>query len=172
MPRVKTESITWGMDEGGYFLKIRTSLARQIVGSVKAGIMYVVDIKRHRKRRSLDQNAMYWSILGQIAKALGISNSKAHNIMLRRYGVPERYGEQSVYVVLPDTEEAAEQADEAESYHVRPTSQVKAGKDGQSYRTYILLRGSSTYDTAEMTRLIDGAMDEAKQMGLTLLWEE
>lgn len=160
------------MDDGGYFLKIRTSLARQIVGNVKAGIMYVVDIKRHRKRRSLDQNAMYWSILGQIAKALGISNSKAHNIMLRRYGVPERYGEQSVYVVLPDTEEAAEQADEAESYHVRPTSQVKAGKDGQSYRTYILLRGSSTYDTAEMKRLIDGAMDEAKQMGLELLWEE
>ena len=160
------------MDEGGYFLKIRTSLARQIVGNIKAGIMYAVEIKRHRKRRSLDQNAMYWSILGQIAKALGISNSKAHNIMLRSYGQLERYGEQIVYVVLPDTEEAAEQADEAESYHVRPTSQVKAGKDGQSYRTYILLRGSSTYDTAEMTRLIDGAMDEAKQMGLTLLWEE
>ena len=160
------------MDEGGYFLKIRTSLARQITEAIKAGIMYVVEIKRHRKRRSLDQNAMYWSILGQIAKALGISNSKAHNLMLRRYGQLERYGDQSVYVVLPDTEEAAEQADEAESYHVRPTSQVKAGKDGQNYRTYILLRGSSTYDTAEMTRLIDGAMDEAKHMGLELLWEE
>ena len=160
------------MDEGGYFLKIRTSLARQITEAIKAGVLYVVEIKRHRKRRSLDQNAMYWSILGQIAAALGISNSKAHNLMLRRYGVPERYGEQSVYVVLPETEEAAKQADEAESYHVRPTSQVKTGKDGQSYRTYILLRGSSTYDTAEMTRLIDGAMDEAKQMGLKLLWEE
>ena len=172
MLRVKTDSITWGMDEGGYFLKIRTSLARQITEAIKAGIMYVVEIKRHRKRRSLDQNAMYWSILGQIAKALGISNSKAHNLMLRRYGAVETIDGKTIKLVLPDTDEAAQRADEAESYHVRPTSQVKAGKDGQSYRTYILLRGSSTYDTTEMTRLIDGAMDEAKQMGLELLWEE
>ena len=170
MLRVKTDSITWGMDEGGYYLKINTSLARKIVEAIKEGL-YVVEIKRHRKRRSLDQNAMYWSVLGQIAKALGVSNNYAHNMMLRRYGQAERYGDKAVYVVLPDTEEAEKQANEAETYHVRPTSQVKEGKDG-NYRTYILLRGSSTYDTAEMTRLIDGVMDEAKQMGLTLLWEE
>ena len=172
MLRVKTESITWGMDEGGYFLKIRTSLARQIVESIKAGIMYVVEIKRHRKRRSLDQNAMYWSILGQLAKALRISDSRAHNLMLRRYGAVETIDGKTIKLVLPDTDEAAQRADEAESYHIKPTSQVKVGTDGINYRTYLLLKGSHDMDTAEMTRLIDGAMDEAKQMGLTLLWEE
>ena len=160
------------MDEGGYFLKIRTSLARQIVGSVKAGIMYVVEIKRHRKRRSLDQNAMYWSILGQLAKALRISDSRAHNLMLRRYGAVETIDGKTVKLVLPDTEEAAQRADEAESYHIKPTSQVKVGMDGINYRTYLLLKGSHDMDTAEMKRLIDGVMDEAKQMGLELLWEE
>ena len=172
MLRVKTDSIAWGMDEGGYFLKIRTSLARQIVESVKAGIMYVVEIKRHRKRRSLDQNAMYWSILGQIAKALRISDSRAHNLMLRRYGAVETIDGKTVKLVLPDTDEAAQRADEAESYHIKPTSQVKVGTDGINYRTYLLLKGSHDMDTAEMKRLIDGVMDEAKQMGLTLLWEE
>ena len=172
MLRVKTDSITWGMDEGGYFLKIRTSLARQIVGSVKAGIMYAVEIKRHRKRRSLDQNAMYWSILGQLAKALRISDSRAHNLMLRRYGAVETIDGKTVKLVLPDTEEAAQRADEAESYHIKPTSQVKVGMDGINYRTYLLLKGSHDMDTAEMKRLIDGVMDEAKQMGLELLWEE
>ena len=172
MLRLKTDSITWGMDEGGYFLKIRTSLARQIVGSVKAGIMYVVEIKRHRKRRSLDQNAMYWSILGQLAKALRISDSRAHNLMLRRYGAVETIDGKTVKLVLPDTEEAAQRADEAESYHIKPTSQVKVGMDGINYRTYLLLKGSHDMDTAEMKRLIDGVMDEAKQMGLELLWEE
>lgn len=83
---------------------------------------------------------------------------------------PSRPGK-TIKLVLPDTEEAAQRADEAESYHIKPTSQVKVGTDGNTYRTYILLRGSSTYDTAEMTRLIDGVMDEAKQMGLTLIWE-
>ena len=172
MLRVKTDSITWGMDEGGYFLKIKTSLARQIVEAIKAGVLYVVEIKKHRKRRSLDQNAMYWSILGQIAKALNISSNRAHNIMLRRYGAVETIDGKTIKLVLPDTEEAAQRADEAESYHIKPTSQVKVGTDGNTYRTYILLRGSSTYDTAEMKRLIDGVMDEAKQMGLKLLWEE
>ena len=172
MLRVKTDSITWGMDEGGYFLKIKTSLARQIVEAIKAGVLYVVEIKCHRKRRSLDQNAMYWSILGQIAKALNISSNRAHNIMLRRYGAVETIDGKTIKLVLPDTEEAAQRADEAESYHIKPTSQVKVGTDGNTYRTYILLRGSSTYDTAEMKRLIDGVMDEAKQMGLKLLWEE
>lgn len=171
MLRAKTDSITWGLDEGGYYLKIRTSLARQITEAIKAGVMYVVEIKRHRKRRSLDQNAMYWSILGQIAKALNISNNRAHNLMLRRYGAVETIDGKTIKLVLPDTEEAAQRADEAESYHIKPTSQVKVGMDGNTYRTYILLRGSSTYDTAEMTRLIDGVMDEAKQMGITLIWE-
>ena len=171
MLRAKTDSITWGLDEGGYFLKIRTSLARQITEAIKAGVMYVVEIKRHMKRRSLDQNAMYWSVLGQIAKALNISNNRAHNLMLRRYGAVETIDGKTIKLVLPDTEEAAQRADEAESYHIKPTSQVKVGTDGNTYRTYILLRGSSTYDTAEMKRLIDGVMDEAKQMGITLIWE-
>ena len=172
MLRAKTDSITWGLDEGGYFLKIRTSLARQIVESIKAGVMYVVEIKRHRKRRSLDQNAMYWSILGQIAKALRISDNRAHNLMLRRYGAVETIDGKTVKLVLPDTDEAAQRADEAESYHIKPTSQVKVGTDGINYRTYLLLKGSHEMDTSEMTRLIDGVMDEAKGMGLTLIWEE
>ena len=160
------------MDEGGYFLKIRTSLARQITESIKAGVLYVVEIKRHRKRRSLDQNAIYWSILGQIAKALRISDSRAHNLMLRRYGAVETIDGKTIKLVLPDTDEAAQRADEAESYHIKPTSQVKVGTDGINYRTYLLLKGSHDMDTAEMKRLIDGVMDEAKQMGLELLWEE
>lgn len=172
MLRVKTDSITWGLDEGGYFLKIRTSLARQIAEAIKAGVLYVVEIKRHRKRRSLDQNAMYWSILGQLAKALRISDSRAHNLMLRRYGAVETIDGKTVKLVLPDTDEAAQRADEAESYHIKPTSQVKGGTDGINYRTYLLLKGSHDMDTAEMKRLIDGVMDEAKQMGLELLWEE
>ena len=172
MRRLVSKFFRWSADQSGQWLSIRTPSARDVVESLDPEKVYAIEIKEKKRKRSLDQNALYWAVLTQMAKKLNISNPRCHNIMLRRYGVPERYGEQSVYVVLPDTEEAAEQADEAESYHVRPTSQVKAGKDGQNYRTYILLRGSSTYDTAEMTRLIDGAMDEAKQMGLELLWEE
>ena len=35
------------------------------------------------------------------------------------------------------------------------------------YRTYIMLRGSSTYNTEEMARLIDGLITDCKCAGIT-----
>ena len=58
---------------------------------------------------------------------------------------------------------------EADAYHIKPTSEVKLGRDGKMYRTYYLLRGSSTYDTEEMSRLIDGLVDECKDAGIETL---
>ena len=151
---------------------IRTPAAREVVESLDPDKVYAVEIKEKKKKRSLDQNALYWAVLTQVAKKLNISNPRCHNLMLRRYGVPERYGDQAVYVVLPDTEEATEKALEAETYHLKPTSQVKAGKDGNNYRTYLLLRGSSTYDSTEMSRLVNGLLDEAKELEIEMIWEE
>lgn len=125
-----------------------------------------IEIKKHRERRSLDANAYYWVLITKAAKRLRISNNRAHNLMLRRYGALEVIDGQVVYLVLPDTDEAEERALESETYHIRPTSQVKAGKDGKQYRTYIMLKGSSDYDTAEMSRLINGIVDECKEMGI------
>jgi len=125
-----------------------------------------LDVKffTHSEKRSLNANALYWQIVGQIARATETSNSRIHNYLLRRYGVLEEMDGQYVYVVIPDDNE--EQVLESESYHLKPTSQVKEGKDGKTYRTYMLLRGSSAYDTKEMARLIDGAISEARDMGL------
>ena len=47
------------------------------------------------------------------------------------------------YVVVPDTPDGAEKALEAETYHIKPTSQVQKGADGTLFRTYKMLRGSS-----------------------------
>lgn len=125
-----------------------------------------IEIKKHRERRSLDANAYYWVLITKAAKRLRISNNRAHNLMLRRYGALEVIDGQVVYLVLPDVDEAEEKALESETYHIRPTSQVKTGKDGRQYRTYIMLKGSSEYDTAEMSRLINGIVDECKEMGI------
>lgn len=167
----KTDSFSWNADAAGFNLLVRTPQARQIVDAVKKGKSYTVEIKEYRKKRSLDQNALYWSVLTSFAEALNISNAYAHNLLLRRYGQLERYDDKPVYVVLPDTEDAEKKADEAESYHLKPTSQVKEGKDGISYRTYMLLRGSSSYDTKEMTRLLDGLLEECKEMGICVMSE-
>ena len=128
-----------------------------------------IEIKKHRERRSLNANSYYWVLITKVAKRLRISNNRAHNIMLRRYGALEVIDDQLVYLVLPDVDEAEEKALESETYHIRPTSQVKTGNDGKLYRTYIMLKGSSAYDTAERSRLINGIVDECKEMGIETL---
>ena len=125
-----------------------------------------VKLKQHREKRSLDANAYYWQLVTKLADKLNISKPYLHNILLRRHGRPEVIDGQMVFLVLPDSEEGTKKADEAETYHIRPTSEVKTGKDGKLYRTYVMLRGSSTYDTAEMSALIDGLVSECKEQGI------
>lgn len=35
-----------------------------------------------------------------------------------------------------------------------------------TYRTYVMLKGSSDYDTREMSELIDGLVSECKECGI------
>ena len=129
----------------------------------------VFSVKEYKRKRSLDANAYYWVLVTKLAKVLNLSKPHLHNLLLRRYGQPEIVDGQMVFLVLPDSESGTRKADEAETYHIRPTSQVKTGVDGKMYRTYVMLRGSSTYNTAEMSELIDGLVSECKEQGIETL---
>ena len=132
----------------------------------------VFSVKEYKKKRSLDANAYYWLLVTKLAKVLNLSKPHLHNLLLRRYGQPEIIDGQMVFLVLPDSESGTRKANEAETYHIRPTSQVKTGVDGKMYRTYVMLRGSSTYNTAEMSELIEGLVSECREQGIETLPEE
>ncbi|WP_143249352.1 hypothetical protein [Anaerostipes sp. 494a] len=125
-----------------------------------------IRIVQYRKKRSLDANAYYWTLITKFADVIGLSNPEAHNMMLRGYGQSEIFDGKAVYVTIPDTEEAEKKVNNATDYHLAPTSQVRTGNDGVMYRTYRLLRGSRTYDTKEMSRLIDGLITCCKEAGI------
>ena len=122
-----------------------------------------IEIKKYRAKRSLDANAYYWTLITKLATVLETSNAEQHNRMLQRYGYPEIVDGKHFLVVVPDTDEALKKVMEAEEYHLKPTSDVREGKDGVIYRTYVLLRGSRTYNTEEMARLINGLISECKE---------
>lgn len=128
--------------------------------------LLTVVLKLFRKKRSLEANSYYWTMLTQLADKLNVSNPFMHNQLLRRYGQPQVIDDKMVYLVLPDSDEGTKIADEAETFHIKPTSQVKTGVDGMNYRTYILLKGSRDYNTKEMSTLINGLVDECKQVGI------
>ena len=104
--------------------------------------------------------------VGNGTKVMNTSNAEMHNLMLIHYGEPEIIEGKPVYMTVPDTEDAEKKVMQATEYHLMPTSQVRQGLDGIMYRTYKLLRGSSTYDPSEMARLIDGLITSCKEAGL------
>lgn len=131
-----------------------------------SGKLLALTAKVYRRKRSLDANSYYWSLLTKLSEAAGISKNRAHNMMLRRYGKLVEVDGDLIYVVVPDNDEGERMALEAETFHIKPTSQVKTANDGSSFRTYLMLRGSSTYDTAEMSTLINGLVEECKDLGI------
>ena len=127
------------------------------------------ELKKKSNKRSLNQNSYYWVLLGKIADKMQISKTIMHNRMLRDYGQIQFIGDKPVRMVIPDTDEAEERILEADTYHLKPTAQVQEGTDGLMYRTYVMLRGSHDYNSEEMSILINGLVEEAKQIGIETL---
>lgn len=113
-----------------------------------------IDIKKYRKKRSLDANGMLWACIGDIAKAINADKWDVYLMMLKRYGV-------YTYGVFK----------ESKIEHVkkmwRETEVVgEVDINGEKGIQMLLYFGSSTYDTAEFSRLLDGVISEMKEMGL------
>lgn len=124
-----------------------------------------VEIKKHRKKRSLDANAYYWALVGKIGKATGSSNNRIHNMLLDRYGELERMPDGSLapFCIRDDVDYL-----EFPYPHLKPT-QKTLSKGDRLYRWYYQIKGSSGYDTKEMSRLIDGAVSECRELGIETL---
>lgn len=126
----------------------------------------VWDISEHKEKRTRSQNSYYWQILGEVAKASKVSSNRIHNIHLRQLGLVERVEDKLVTVFLPDTDEAENDALESMTYHLKPTDAIRVGSDGVTYRGYLLLRGSSTFNVSEMSALLDLLLQDAESLGI------
>jgi len=132
----------------------------------------VYDLVEHKEKRSLNSNAYYWTLIGKVADKLRISKSRLHNDMLRHYGQRMLVDDKPVIVYIPDTEESESTAMESDTVHLKQTSAVLEGNDGITYRAWVMMRGSSDYNSAEMAILISGIVQEAKQLGIETLTEK
>lgn len=122
------------------------------------------DICEHKdgKRRSLTANNYFYALLTKIAEKLKISLNEVHNIMLSRYGYPEFINDKIVYFILPDRIDV----NQLEGVHLKPTDKTQTLDNGDLNRVYIVMRGSHTFNSVEMARLIDGVISEAKELGI------
>jgi len=113
------------------------------------------EIKPYRQKRSLNANAYAWVLINEMANRLRTSKDEVYQEMLKRYG------QSKVISVLSDIDISrfVKYYEEIGKGHVE-------GKEFTHYRCFI---GSSEYDSREMAILIDGIVDEAKELGIDTL---
>ncbi len=120
---------------------------------------------KYRKKRSLDANSYFHVLNGKLADVLRISKPRCKNILLSRYGQPYLLEEDKQAVIKSNIPISTML--ENEDIHCFPCgSKVENGQELTFYRVY---RGSHTYDTREMSILIDGTVDECKEQGIETL---
>lgn len=121
-----------------------------------------ISISPHRKKRSLNANSYYHVLCGKIAKVVGTSMTEVCNQMIAEYGQMDK---ELGAVILKDEINWKK----LEGIHVRPSLKTQVMADGKLYRAYWLMRGSHTYDTKEMSDLINGVVEECKQLDIETL---
>lgn len=166
--RGKLVNITRDLRSGEFWITFGVESVPEGVGSLQEGPLSIT-VKKYRQRRSLNANAYYWKLVGDIAAALHEAQPVIHNRLLRSYGTLDTVEGENLMIFIPDTVEAENKVLMQEAYHLKPTSMSKVTEDGRVFRAYLVIKGSSSYDSQEMSRLIDGAVSEAKGMGLETL---
>ena len=119
-----------------------------------------VEVKKYREKRSRDSNSLLWACCREIGQALGIPDVEVYRKAVADAGE---------YEPLPIKSVAVETfARRWESKGLGWFVQVVDDSKLKGYKLVKAYYGSSTYDTKEMSRLLDYVVDEAKQIGLVL----
>lgn len=115
------------------------------------------EIKEYRQKRSLDSNAYCWVLLGKLQDKLHIPKEEIYRDLIKNIGS---------YEVIPVKNEAVERFRQAWSNHglgwVTETTKSKL----EGFTNVLAYYGSSTYNTKEMSRLIELIVQECNQLNI------
>lgn len=117
-----------------------------------------VMVKEFRQKRSLSQNSYLWVMLDKLGQKLNRTKEEIYKGFVRDYGVFE---------ILPLRNDAAEDfkfrwSKQGLGWFCEDLGESKL----KGYTKLIAYYGSSTYNTQEMTRLIDAVVFECKEQGI------
>ena len=115
------------------------------------------EIERKKKKRSTDANALCWKLCTEIANVLRADKDSIYVDMLKKYGQSDVVSVLSVVDVKP--------------YFKYYDEFGKGTVNGKEFTHYKVFKGSSEYDTREMSILLDGIIDEAKALDIDVISE-
>ena len=134
-----------------------------MVGTQKQAITWLLEqdntkqyeVKEHKQKRSKSQNAYMWEIIGQIADIQRLSKEEVYLQMLNDYGQSEIISFLSI--INPKG-------------YLKYYEKIGKGQvNDKEFTHYKVYKGSSEYDSREMSILIDGVIQEATQLHIPTL---
>jgi hypothetical protein len=119
---------------------------------------YDVEIKKHRNKRSLSQNAYLWVLLDEIGKKIQMSKEEVYKKYIKDYGVFE---------IVPIKNEAVDRFVNAwQKNGVGWVCQSLGMSKAKGFTNIITYYGSSSYDSKEMTRILEAVIMDCEEMDI------
>lgn len=113
------------------------------------------EIKEYKQKRSLNANAYAWKLITEIGNVLRKSKEEVYLQMLKDYGQSE------IVSMLSSISPSGY----FKYYEEFGTGEVR----GKQFTHYKIYKGSSEFNSKEMSIFIDGIVQEAKQVGIQTL---
>ncbi len=123
-----------------------------IVDDLKDKDKLSIEVKPYRQHRSLNANAYCWLLIGKIADIVRAGKDEIYLKCLKRYGQSELISVLS-HVPIGNYVKYYEEAGESKL-------------NGKMFTHYRVYKGSSEFDTREMSIFIDGVVSDAKELGI------
>lgn len=115
------------------------------------------DLTEHKEKRSLDSNAYFHVLCDKLRQKLNISMARCKNHLIADYGQIEYVDDEPM---IYKTNAPEDYMMELETIH---TKLVKVSEEnGKPTYFYRIYRGSHTYNSLEMARLIQGTIQECQ----------
>ena len=128
---------------------------------------YDLEIKEHRKKRSLDANAKMWALINEMSKIIRIPP-----VEIYQGYIPDVGGN---FWIAPVRQEEVEDriADWCRGHIGRMADDMGPCriKELKGFRNLKMYRGSSEYDAPTFSRLLDLVIQDCKQLGIETMSE-
>lgn len=150
--------------DGGYLLTIAT---RENVGALYDELHETdvdVTVKKHREKRSLDANAYFWVLVDRLAEKTRIPKTDIYRRYIREIG-----GNHEMVCVIDSAVKKLRNGWEQNGLGWQ-TDTMPSRIPGCT--NVILYYGSSTYNTRQMSHLIDMAVQDCQEQNIETLSPE
>ena len=165
-----SKTITFGEMklEGGWLM---VKPVREDMGKAMAMVrnhkekLYSLEVKEYRKKRSLDANAMAWKLMGELSAVMRVPPEDIYRDYIRDVG--------GNYEIVPVKEDHIKDWDRiwCADHYGRSTVDMGECRTIPGYHYIKSYIGSSDYDTAQMSRLLDLIITDCKQVGIDVMSE-